>query len=54
MLKSYFDRLLGQELPREATINFGAIGIMQQDLATLELPFMEEEVWHTEASPHQR
>jgi hypothetical protein len=31
MLKSYFDRLLGQELPREATINFGAIGIMQQD-----------------------
>jgi hypothetical protein len=47
MLKSYFDRLLEQGLPREATINFGAIGIMQQDLATLELPFMEEEVWHT-------
>jgi hypothetical protein len=47
MLKSYFDRLLEQGLPREATINFGSIGIMQQDLATLELPFMEEEVWHT-------
>jgi hypothetical protein len=45
MLKNYYDMLLGQELERESTINFVALSIVQQYLASLELSFTEEEVW---------
>jgi hypothetical protein len=45
MLKSCFYGLLGQEVLRDARINFEVIGIVQQDLATLEVAFTDEEIW---------
>jgi hypothetical protein len=47
VLLSYYDALLGQEVPRTTRLNFAMIGIQQLDLSALELPFTEEEVWKT-------
>jgi hypothetical protein len=47
LLLGYYEQLLGQEMSRETSINFGMIGIDQLDLFALELPFTEEEVWRT-------
>jgi hypothetical protein len=51
MLKNYYDMLLGQDLERETTINFVALDIVQQDLASLKLPFTKEEVWQIIKEP---
>jgi hypothetical protein len=51
MLENYYDMLLGQDLERETTINFVALDIVQQDLASLKLPFTKEEVWQIIKEP---
>lgn len=43
----YYNSLLGEALNREATINLEALAILRHDLAELEVPFSEEEVWRT-------
>lgn len=44
VLRRYYTDMLGRDLHRETTINFEALGIAPQDLASLELPFTEEEI----------
>jgi hypothetical protein len=44
VLLSYYDTLLGQEVPRTSTHNFAMIGIQHLDLSALELPFTKAEV----------
>jgi hypothetical protein len=44
VLLSYYDTLLGQEVPRTSTHNFAMIGIHHLDLSALELPFTKAEV----------
>ena len=43
----FYENLLGTCLDRESTINLNELGINAHDLANLELPFSEEEVWNT-------
>jgi len=47
LLDEFYEGLLGTSLDRARTINLDALGILSHDLADLELPFTEEEVWKT-------
>jgi hypothetical protein len=44
---SFYSNLIGQSLDREATVNLDALNIPSWDLADLDAPFTEEEVWKT-------
>jgi mannosylglycoprotein endo-beta-mannosidase len=46
-IDDFYENLLGQCTAREYTINLAELGIITHDLADLELPFNEEEVWNT-------
>jgi len=43
----FYSQLLGVSLEREVTVNLEELNIPQADLADLEAPFSEEEVWKT-------
>ena len=45
VLFDFFDNLLGTERDRPCTLNFQALDILPHDMAALELPFTENEVW---------
>jgi len=47
LVDDFYENLLGTTLDRERTINLDELGILPHDLADLELPFTEEEVWNT-------
>ena len=43
----FYNKLLGTSEQRDISINLDNLGLDQHDLAELELPFGEEEVWNT-------
>jgi hypothetical protein len=47
LVDDFYENLLGTTLDIERTINLDELGILPHDLADLELPFTEEEVWNT-------
>jgi len=47
LVDDFYDNLLGTALDREHSINLDELGIVPHNLADLELPFTEEEVWNT-------
>jgi len=47
LIDEFYEDLLGKNIDRERTINLDELGILSHDLADLELPFTEEEVWKT-------
>jgi len=44
---NFYSSLLGECLDREATVNLEELNLPRIDLADLEVPFTEEEVWKT-------
>jgi hypothetical protein len=46
-IDDFYENLLGKCTGREYTINLTELGINTYDLADLDLPFSEEEVWNT-------
>jgi exonuclease III len=47
VVDQFYDELLGRSINREHTINLQELGIPSHNLADLELPFIEDEVWLT-------
>ena len=47
VIDEFYENLLGKCDDREYTINLSELEIISHDLADLELPFSEEEVWNT-------
>lgn len=48
---SFYSRLLGEDQERQVTDNLEELDIAHHDLAGLDAPFLEEEVWKTICSP---
>jgi hypothetical protein len=46
-LDDFYSGLLGSYESREVTIDLEALGVLSHDLAQLEAPFSEDEVWET-------
>ena len=47
VIDNFYENLLGSSSDRLHTVNLAEIGINSQDLAVLDFPFSEEEVWKT-------
>ena len=47
VIDNFYENMLGSSSDRLHTVNLAEIGINSQDLAVLDLPFSEEEVWKT-------
>jgi hypothetical protein len=45
LIYEYYEGLIGNGWHMDHTIDLQALGILSHDLADLELPFSEEEVW---------
>lgn len=47
LMDQFYSNLLGVSIDRDCSVNLEAVGVPTFDLAALDLPFLEKEVWET-------